>query len=122
MNAQPIPVYGNGQQIREWIYVKDHFKALIAIIESGVPGEIYNISTERGLTNMETLNTIFDVMGGGQDLIEHVEDRLGHDQRYAVSSAKLRELGWEPRYDFKEAIAHTISWYKKNQHWFGGKA
>jgi len=119
MNAKPIPVYGDGKQVREWIFVKDNYRALMKIIENGVPGQAYNISTDEGLTNLEVLDTIFEIMGGGEDLVEFVEDRPGHDLRYAVSSEKIRALGWSPMYEFKPALAHTIAWYKKNQSWFG---
>ena len=109
-----IPLYGDGTNIREWIYVKDHFTAIMSIIENGQPGEIYNISSGYAKTNLEVLEAIFGAMGKGQELVERVADRLGHDKRYALNCDKLRALGWEPRYSFEDAIAHTIEWYKLN--------
>lgn len=121
MNNKPIPIYGCGDQRRMWIYTKDHFHAMMAIIDKGVPGEAYNIGTDDIKTNMEVVNMICEIMGDGQDLIEHVEDRLGHDFRYAPDCSKLKALGWEQKYEFKEALAHTVSWYKRNQGWFFGE-
>lgn len=119
-SGQKIPLYGDGKQIREWIYVKDHFFAMSDVVEKGVPGEIYNISSGKGITNLEVLDTIFELMGSGRELLEHVEDRKGHDRRYALNCDKLAALGWEPKYSFKEALDYTISWYSKNS-WFTRK-
>lgn len=115
-----IPLYGDGTNEREWIYVKDHFHALKTIIESGTPGEIYNISSGQDMQNIQILNTIFDIMGEGRELVEHVADRLGHDKRYSVDCSKLRSLGWSPQYQLDGALAHTIGWYKNNT-WFWRK-
>lgn len=117
LTNQKIPLYGDGKNKREWIYVKDHFDALIAIIEHGKVGEIYNISSGYEKENIEVLDTIFNIMGKGKELLEHVEDRLGHDRRYSVNCDKLRALGWQPSCGFEEAIAHTVGWYKNNL-WF----
>lgn len=117
MTKQKIPLYGDGKNVREWIYVKDHFNAMLKIIESGEPGEVYNVSSGADLTNIEILNTLFEIMGEGQDLLEYVKDRPGHDRRYALNCDKLRALGWEPIYNLKEALAYTVNWYKKNT-WF----
>lgn len=119
LHNKKIPLYGTGENIREWLYVKDHFWALMDIIERGEPGQSYNISANIGKTNKEVLQTIFNVMGTGEGLVEHVEDRLGHDFRYSIDASKLRGLGWNPIYtDFEEAIGHTIDWYIKNHTWF----
>jgi dTDP-glucose 4,6-dehydratase len=116
--GKKIPLYGNGQNIREWIYVKDHFHALMTIIEKGKPGEVYNISTNKGITNNEVLDAIFEIVGEEyRELVEHVTDRPGHDLRYAVDCTKLCRLGWSPKYDFKEALLHTINWNRANS-WF----
>ena len=117
---QSIPLYGDGKNKREWIYVKDHYDALIAIIEKGVPGEVYNISSGHEKENIEVLETIFNIMGKGRELVKRVDDRLGHDRRYSVDCSKLQALGWKPECGFEEAIAHTIGWYKSNT-WFWKK-
>lgn len=117
MTGQKIPLYGDGKNVREWIYVKDHFNAMLKIIERGEPGEIYNVSSGADLTNIEILETLFDIMGGGQELLEYVKDRPGHDRRYALNCDKLRVLGWDSTYNIKDALAYTVGWYKKNT-WF----
>jgi len=117
INKEKIPLYGDGKNVREWIYVQEKFRALRQIIEKGSPGEIYNISSGHGISNLEVLEAIFDIMGEGEDLVEHVPDRLGHDRRYALDCNKLRSIGWEPKYTFKGALGHTIGWYKSNT-WF----
>lgn len=109
-----VPLYGDGKNMREWIYVKDNFNALVKIIESGVPGEVYNISSGHERQNIDVINTIFEMMDADRDLIEYVEDRKGHDKRYSVDCSKLKLLGWEPQYSFEGALAHTIGWYKAN--------
>jgi len=112
----PITVYGDGKNIREWIYVKDHYNALMAIIERGEPGEIYNISSNFDKENIEIANMLVDIIGGGdrEHHIQFVKDRPGHDRRYSVDSTKLRNLGWEPKYSLEDALVHTVSWYKSN--------
>lgn len=118
LTNQKIPVYGRGDQSREWIYTKDVFHAIECIIEKGTPGEIYNISSGIEKMNLDLVNFICDNMGGRRDLIEFVEDRKGHDFRYAINFDKLKKLGWEAKYDFEEALIHTIGWYKANFSWF----
>ncbi len=119
LTEQKIPLYGDGKNMREWIYVKDNFGALVKIIENGEPGEVYNISSGFEKQNIEVLKTIFDIMGG-EELLEYVADRKGHDRRYSVDCSKLRALGWEPQYPFESALEHTIGWYKANT-WFWRK-
>lgn len=114
LTKQKIPLYGDGQNKREWIYVKDNFYALMAIIEKGIPGEAYNISSGCEKTNIEIVNAIFDIMGEGKELLEHVKDRLGHDRRYSVDCSKLKALGWQAQYEFEDALRHTVGWYKSN--------
>jgi len=117
LTNQSIPLYGDGKNKREWIYVQENFRALRAIIEKGTAGETYNISSGHEKENIEVLETIFKIMGKGEDLLEYVDDRPGHDRRYSVDCSKLRELGWEPKYEFEEALSHTIGWYRNNG-WF----
>lgn len=120
LTNQKIPLYGDGKNKREWIYVKDKFKALKTIIAKGQPGEVYNISSGCEKENIEVLEFIFEIMGGGDQLVEHVDDRLGHDRRYALDCTKLKSLGWEPSYEFENALRHTVGWYKANP-WFWRK-
>ncbi len=108
----PLPVYGDGQQIRDWLYVEDHCRAIRAVLERGRPGEIYNIGGSRSLPNLEIVHRILQLTGKPPSLIGHVTDRLGHDRRYALSSAKIeRELGWTPEVSFEEGLQCTIRWY-----------
>ena len=117
LQNKKIPLYGDGKNKREWIYVMDHFEALKTIIEKGVVGETYNIGTGQEKENIEVLETILELMGKGKENIEYVKDRLGHDRRYAVDSSKIRALGWKPEFEFKESLAHVINWYHLNR-WF----
>ncbi|KKK92056.1 hypothetical protein LCGC14_2706760, partial [marine sediment metagenome] len=114
LTNQKIPVFGSGMQIRQWIYTKDVFFALKCIIEKGIVGEIYNISSGVEKNNLEVINFICDSLGKGKDLIEFVEDRKGHDFRYALNYDKIKNIGWEPKYGFNEALLHTINWFKVN--------
>jgi dTDP-glucose 4,6-dehydratase len=115
-----VPLYGNGTNKRQWLYVLDHFEAIKTIIEKGIIGETYNIGTENERKNIEVIDTIFEVMGADKKLVELVQDRPGHDLRYSVDYSKLMSLGWSPQFGFKEAIIHTIGWYKANS-WFWNK-
>lgn len=114
ISRKNVPVYGKGNQVREWIYVKDVFNALNFLINCGAPGEIYNISTNSEKTNLEVISGIIDYLGEGSDLIQHVEDRKAHDFRYSVDASKLIGLGWKPSYSFNDALKHTVGWYKHN--------
>ena len=109
-----IPLYGSGTNKREWIYVKDNFYALQTIIEKGVAGEVYNISSGCEKENIEVLKLLLEIMNADESFIEYVKDRPGHDLRYSVDCTKLQALGWKPEYTFEEALAHTIGWYKSN--------
>jgi len=117
LTGKSIPLYGDGKNCREWIYVKDNFGALVALVKKGVVGETYNISSGCEKQNVEVLEAIFDIMGG-KELLTYVKDRPGHDRRYSVDCSKITEhTGWKPLYSFEEALAHTIGWYKANG-WF----
>jgi len=118
-----IPLYGTGTQMRDWIYVIDHCEALRKIMEAGRPGEIYNISTGNEISNLEVVESILDIMNKPKDLISFVEDRPGHDRRYSLNSQKIRsEIGWTPRYPFREALQNTIKWYLENRSWWRRQA
>lgn len=115
LNDKKIPVYGKGEQSREWIFTKDVFFALQSIIEKGKAGEIYNIGSEYELKNIDLVKKILELVGKDESNMEFVKDRLGHDFRYSVDTSKLKSLGWTPQYKFDEALKHTISWYVKNR-------
>jgi len=114
LTGKKIPLYGNGKNKREWIYVKDHFRALQIIIEKGVIGEAYNISSGYEKENTEVLRLILEIMSADDSFVEYVADRLGHDLRYSVDCTKLQKLGWKPEYTFEDALEHTIGWFKAN--------
>jgi dTDP-glucose 4,6-dehydratase len=114
-----IPVYGTGMNVRDWIYVMDHCKAVDLVMRKGEKGKIYNISSGEEKTNLEVVREILRIMGKDEDLIEFVEDRPGHDIRYSLDSSKIREeLGWKPEYNFKEGIRKTVEWYLENEWWW----
>jgi dTDP-glucose 4,6-dehydratase len=115
---QFLPVYGNGENIRDWLHVYDHCTAIDLIIHRGKVGEVYNIGGHNEKTNIEVVKTILKELNKSESLIKYVTDRKGHDLRYAIDPTKIqRELGWEPKYNFDTGIVHTINWYKENQQW-----
>lgn len=117
LEGKPVPIYGQGKQMREWIYVDDHISALLTILDKAPANEIYNISSSYEFSNLEIFNEICNALGKGFDLLEFVKDRPGHDFRYACDSSKLRDLGWKPQFKFKEGLRLCTNWYEKNQ-WF----
>jgi dTDP-glucose 4,6-dehydratase len=111
-----VPVYGRGNQIRDWIYVIDHCEALTQVMEKGKSGEIYNISAGNEMSNLKIVESILELLGKPKELIRPVEDRPGHDLRYSLDSSKIRSsLGWSPRYSFKDSLIATVEWYVKNK-------
>ena len=118
LEDQPLPVYGDGQQVREWIYVTDHCRAIALVLERGQPGEIYNISTGIGLPNLEVTRLILVAAGKPETLIKHVKDRPGHDRRYSIDSSKMRALGWRPERDFRAGLEETVAWYCDHSGWW----
>ena len=118
LEARPLPVYGDGMQVRDWLYVDDHCRGIRAVLDKGRDGEIYNIGGDRSLPNLDVVRKILAATGMPESLIKTVEDRPGHDRRYALSSAKLgRETGWTPQVDFESGLARTIQWYRENAAW-----
>lgn len=113
-----VPVYGDGKQVREWIYVRDHSKAVDFVLHHGQAGEVYNIGTGNEKQNIETVKAILAELGLGEDRIEYIKDRPGHDRRYAIDSSKLRALGWKPEYTFEQGLKETVQWFKDNQDWW----
>jgi len=115
---KPLPIYGDGMQIRDWLFVDDHCRAILAAIEHGRSGEIYNIGGNRALSNVEVVRRLLATLGKPETLMQTVKDRPGHDRRYALSSAKLmRETGWKPRMEFEEGLKATIDWYRAHGEW-----
>ena len=113
-----LPVYGDGMQVRDWLYVNDHCRGILAVLRHGREGEIYNIGGNRSLPNLEVVRKVLALTGKPENLIEYVKDRPGHDRRYALSSEKLmRETGWKPCMDFETGLAKTIEWYRNNPEW-----
>jgi dTDP-glucose 4,6-dehydratase len=118
LEGQPLPIYGDGMQVRDWLYVEDHCRAIRAVIERGREGEIYNIGGSRALPNIEVVKRILDAAGKPHSLMQTVKDRPGHDRRYALSSEKvMRETGWKPEEPFEEGLRATIEWYRNNAAW-----
>lgn len=113
-----LPVYGDGKQVRDWLYVEDHCSAISAVIEKGKSGEVYNIGGNNEKENIEIVKLILDKLGKEHALITHVKDRLGHDRRYSIDNTKInKELGWSPSYNFEEGMEKTITWYLENVEW-----
>ena len=115
----PIPIYGRGTNIRDWIYVQDHCEALNTVLDKGKAGEIYNVSAGNEIENVEIAKKIICQLQKPESLITFVEDRPGHDTRYSLDSTKIRsDLGWKPKFSFEESIESTIKWYLTNEHWW----
>ena len=118
LEDQPLPLYGDGKNVRDWLYVEDHCSALHFIMTNGVLGEIYNIGGGNEMQNINITKLILDHLNKPESLIRFVEDRQGHDLRYALNIDKLRQLGWEPKHDFADGIRRTIDWYVENEEWW----
>lgn len=116
LKDQPIPIYGQGLQIRDWTHVFDNCSALSIILQRGENNQTYNISSNQEFPNIEVVQTICNAMNKGWDLMTFVEDRKGHDFRYSIDSSKIRRLGWKPSFKFKDGIADTVEWYLNNQY------
>ena len=118
LKNEKVPVYGDGLNVRDWLYVYDHCEAIDVVLHKGKVGEIYNIGGHNEKTNLEITKLILSAMGKDENSIEYVEDRLGHDKRYAISNDKITtELDWTPSLTFEEGIKLTIDWYLSNQDW-----
>jgi dTDP-glucose 4,6-dehydratase len=115
----PIPIYGKGTNIRDWIYVQDHCTAIEKVLEKGKAGEIYNVSAGNEITNIEIVKRILNMLHKPESLITFVEDRPGHDTRYSLNSAKIQKsLGWQPKHPFQQALDSTVQWYVENEKWW----
>ena len=118
LDDEQLPLYGDGLQVRDWIYVDDHCDAILTVLERGLAGEIYNVSGGSQLTNLELTRNILTLLDKPMSLVRRVEDRPGHDRRYAVDGIKLAALGWRPLWTFDEALRATVEWYRSNPGWW----
>lgn len=114
----PLPLYGDGKNVRDWLYVEDNCEALWLVFQKGEPGGIYNVGAGQERQNLEVARLVLEELGKPERLITFVEDRPGHDRRYSVDAAKVRALGWEPRHAFEPALAATVRWYKEHEAWW----
>ena len=120
LNDRPLPVYGDGMQIRDWLHVRDHCSAISAVLERGTAGEVYNIGGNNERANIEIIRLILRELGKPESLITYVKDRPGHDRRYAIDNTKITgELGWKPLYPFEQGMRETIQWYLTHADWIG---
>jgi dTDP-glucose 4,6-dehydratase len=120
LHGDPLPVYGDGRQVRNWLYVEDFCGAILKVLDGGRAGEAYNVGGPDECENLEVVRRIIELTGADDSLVEHVTDRPGHDRRYSLSSAKLRdELGWEAEVGFDEGLRRTVDWYRDNEAWWG---
>jgi len=114
-----VPLYGDGQQIRSWIYVNDHVHAIESLISKGRPGQVYNITAYEEITNKTIVEKILGILEKSNNMIEYVGDRPGHDKRYSIDCSKIEDqIGWKPRYEFDDALKQTVNWYLQNQSWW----
>lgn len=119
LNDKQLPVYGDGLNVRDWLYVEDHCSAIDLVIHKGVSGEVYNVGGNNERTNIQIVETILEALDKPKSLITYVADRLGHDRRYAIDATKIRtELGWQPQYPFEKGIQKTIQWYLDHKKWW----
>jgi len=114
----PVPLYGDGQNVRDWLHVDDHCRAVDLLIDQGTPGEVYNIGGGNHVKNVDLTHRILALVGKPDSLIKPVADRPGHDRRYSLDTAKLQSLGWRPRESFEEGLAKTVTWYRDNERWW----
>ena len=114
-----IPLYGNGEQIRSWIYVYDHVQAIESLISNGISGRVYNITAWNEIKNKTIVENILELLNKSKNLIEYVDDRPGHDKRYSIDASKIqKEINWKPKYEFKESLKDTVEWYDENYSWW----
>lgn len=120
LKNEKVPMYGDGLNVRDWIHVRDHVKALNLLLHQGEPGQVYNIGSDNERNNLELTKMILKILGKDESMIEYVADRPGHDRRYAIDASKIRSLGWMPEYGFdkfEQGLRETVEWYKNNTEW-----
>jgi len=118
LHGDPLPVYGDGMQVRNWLYVEDFARGIGHVLEHGAPGEAYNVGGPDECPNLEVVQRIISLTGADESLLTYVKDRPGHDRRYSLGSEKVRDLGWEPRVHFAEGLEQTVAWYQDNRAWW----
>ncbi len=118
IEERKVPVYGTGKNVRDWIYVLDHCRAIEYLMKHGKPGEIYNIGGGNEKTNLEITQLILELLGKAESMIEYVKDRPGHDFRYSLDCSKIDSAGWKPKFRFEDAVIQTIEWYQRNEWWW----
>ncbi|MCC6224679.1 MAG: dTDP-glucose 4,6-dehydratase [Thermoleophilia bacterium] len=118
LDGQPLPLYGDGRQTRDWLHVEDHCAAIELVLRRGEAGSVYNVGGSRELPNVEVAERILALTGAPRELLRHVEDRPGHDRRYSLDSSRLAALGWQPRWTFEDGLARTVEWYRGRRDWW----
>ena len=118
LHGDPLPVYGDGMQVRNWLYVEDFARGIGHVLEHGAPGEAYNVGGPDEATNLDVVERIVELTGADPGLIEYVTDRPGHDRRYSLACDKVRALGWEAQVRFDEGLERTVAWYRDNAWWW----
>jgi dTDP-glucose 4,6-dehydratase len=118
LDDTPLPLYGDGLQVRDWIHVSDHCEGVLCALERGEAGQVYNVGAGEEATNLQITSAILELTGRDASLIRHVADRPGHDRRYALDTTRLRGLGWAPRRSLDEALEDTVAWYRDNRDWW----
>jgi dTDP-glucose 4,6-dehydratase len=118
IDDRPLPLYGDGMQVRDWLHVDDHVTGIDTVLHNGLSGEAYNIAGENQQHNINVIKTMLKMLGKPETLIKHVPDREGHDRRYAMTCEKLHEIGWTQQHTFEDALAATVEWYKQNEWWW----
>jgi dTDP-glucose 4,6-dehydratase len=118
LDGRKVPLYGSGGNIRDWLYVRDHCVAIDLVLRRGASAHIYNVGADNEISNLDLTRRILAAFGAGDEMIEYVDDRPGHDWRYSLDASKARELGWEPAHDFESGLAETIAWYQANEAWW----
>jgi dTDP-glucose 4,6-dehydratase len=118
LDGHKVPLYGSGGNVRDWLYVTDHCRAIDLVLRRGAAGEVYNVAAGNEVSNLELTRRILDAFGAGEEMIEYVADRPGHDWRYALDATKVRELGWAPAHQFGDGLAATIAWYREHEDWW----
>jgi dTDP-glucose 4,6-dehydratase len=118
MENLPVPLYGDGQNVRDWLHVEDHCRGVDMLLTKGVPGQVYNIGGGNEVKNVDLTHRILEILGKPASLIQPVEDRKGHDRRYSLSTDKLRKMGWAPVHDFEEGLRENVKWYQENGWWW----
>lgn len=120
INNEKLPLYGDGRNVRDWLYIDDHSTAVLVLLQKAKAGDVYAISRNEELPNIEIAKKILKILKRSESLMTFVKDRPGHDRRYSVDSSKLRKLGWRPNYSFEEQLEKTVNWYKENRNWLRG--